>query len=63
MVVTACYDELLHAFAADLNLPFVCMVAANGSRRMSLVQSESMSSNKEMAQKYKSAADYEDDFM
>ncbi len=27
------------------------------------MQADSMSSNKEMAQKYKSAADYEDDFM
>ena len=28
-----------------------------------LLQADSMSSNKDMAQKYKSAADYEDDFM
>ena len=27
------------------------------------LQADSMSSNKDMAQKYKSAADYEDDFM
>ena len=30
---------------------------------LSLLQADSMSSNKDMAQKYKSAADYEDDFM
>ncbi len=28
-----------------------------------VLQADSMSSNKDMAQKYKSAADYEDDFM
>ena len=30
---------------------------------LSLLQADSMSSNKDMAQKYKSAAAYEDDFM
>lgn len=39
------------------DLPMVVLLNLHG------MQADSMSSNKEMAQKYKSAADYEDDFM
>ena len=44
-------------------LPARCLASCLSPDLPCLLQADSMSSNKDMAQKYKSAADYEDDFM